>query len=100
MIFVRDETRVYCLLMLLANVGEFPMCSLGILGSKQSWTKLIYDLQQPQEFCISATGDVKRFQMLTVSGKGRNKTIRLHRSAISALSAIDVSAHSFYFADF
>ena len=72
MIFVRDETRVYGLLMLLANVGEFPMHSLEILGSRQSWTKLIYDLQQTQDFCISATGDVKRFQMLTVSGKGRN----------------------------
>lgn len=100
MIYVRNETRVYGLLMLLANVGEFPMCSLGILGNKQSWTKLIYELQQPQDFCISATGDVKRFQMLTVSGKGQNKTIRLHRSAISALSAVDISAQSFYFADF
>ena len=76
------------------------MCSLGILGNKQSWTKLIYELQQPQDFCISATGDVKRFQMLTVSGKGQNKTIRLHRSAISGLSAVDISAQSFYFADF
>lgn len=41
MIFIREGTRVHGLLLLLANVGEFPMNSLQILGSKQSWAKLM-----------------------------------------------------------
>ena len=100
MIFIRDETRVHKLLMLLACVGEYPMRSVYLLGNERVWKRKIRELQQWQDFCLPESGERGRFQMLTVSGKGKNVTIRLHWSALAALKRIREAAHSYYMEHF
>ena len=100
MIFIRDGTRVHKLLMLLACVGEYPMRSVYLLGNERVWKRKIRELQQWQDFCLPESGERGRFQMLTVSGKGKNVTIRLHWSALAALKRIREAAHSYYMEHF
>lgn len=75
MIFIRDGTRVYRLLMLLACVGEYPMQSVCLLGNDRVWKRRIRELQRVQDFCLPQDGETVRFQMLTVSGKGKLKSV-------------------------
>lgn len=96
MIFIRDGTRVYRLLMLLACVGEYPMQSVCLLGNDRVWKRRIRELQRVQDFCLPQDGETVRFQMLTVSGKGKLKTIRLHKSALPILKIVEPQAYDHY----
>ena len=78
MIYIRDGTHVYLLLMMLACVGEYPMQSVYLLGNNRVWKRRIKELQDIQDFCLPDDGKLVRFQMLTVSGNGKEKTMRLH----------------------
>lgn len=91
MIYIRDGTHVYLLLMLLACVGEYPMQSVYLLGNNRVWKRRIKELQDIQDFCLPDGGKLVRFQMLTVSGKGKEKTMRLHKSALTGGSAISMT---------
>ena len=100
MIHIRDGTRVHQLLMLLACVGEYPMQAVYLLGNDRVWKRLIKGLQRVQDFCLSDSGEKLRFQMLTVSGKGKLKTIRLHKSALPVLKKIAPLGYKLYLHSF
>ena len=85
MIFIREGTRAHRLLMLLACVGEYPMQSVCLLGNDRVWKRRIRQLQKVEDFCLPDGAERVRLQMLTVSGKGKSKTIRLHKSALPVL---------------
>ena len=96
MIYIRDGTHVYLLLMLLACVGEYPMQSVYLLGNNRVWKRRIKELQEIQDFCLPDDGKLVRFQMLTVSGQGKNKTMRLHKSALPILKKLEPGAFDYY----
>ena len=100
MIYIRDGTHVYLLLMLLACVGEYPMQSVYLLGNNRVWKRRIKELQETQDFCLPDDGKLVRFQMLTVSGKGKEKTMRLHKSALPILKKLNPCAYDYYMANF
>ena len=100
MIHIRDGTWVHQLLMLLACVGEYPMQAIYLLGNDRVWKRLIKGLQRVQDFCLSDSGEKLRFQMLTVSGKGKLKTIRLHKSALPVLKKIAPLGYKLYLHSF
>ncbi len=100
MIYIRDGTHVYILLMLLACVGEYPMQSVYLLGNNRVWKRRIKELQDIQDFCLPDGGKLVRFQMLTVSGKGKEKTMRLHKSALPILKKLNPCAYDYYMANF
>ena len=100
MIYIRDGTRVYRLLMLLACVGEYPMQSVHLLGNNRVWKRRIKELQDIQDFRVPGINRPVRFQMLTVSGKGKEKTIRLHSSSLPILKKLEEQAFEYYMANF
>ena len=100
MIHIRNGTRVHQLFMLLACVGEYPMQAVYLLRNDRVWKRLIKRLQRVQDFCLSDSGEKLRFQMLTVSGKGKLKTIRLHKSALPVLKKIAPLGYKLYLHSF
>lgn len=100
MIYIRDGTRVHKLMMLLACVGEYPMQSVYLLGNDRVWKRRIRDLQKVQDYCLPNSDEQVRFQMLTVSGKGKLKTIRLHKSALPILKKMEPHAYDHYMSSF
>lgn len=96
MIFIREGTRAHRLLMLLACVGEYPMQSVCLLGNDRVWKRRIRQLQKVEDFCLPDGAERVRLQMLTVSGKGKSKTIRLHKSALPMLRKTAPEAFRYY----
>lgn len=94
MIHIRPGSQVYEILTLLSIVGEFPTCSLHLLGSERVYKALVSKLTEKQECCHTETGEVVTTKVLTVSGKGSSKTIRLFRKALPILGWL--GAEQFY----
>jgi len=88
MIFIRPNTQVYEILTLLSVVGEYPNCSIHLLGRERVYKALISKLTEKQTFCHAETGQVLSTKLLTISGRGANKTVRLFKKAIPILSWI------------
>jgi len=85
MIYVRPGSRVDFLVTLLSIVGEFPYSALNLLGDERVYRKLIAKLSQKQSYCQTETGEVLTAKLLSVSGRGQLKTIRLYKKAHSLL---------------
>ena len=85
MIYVRPGSRVDLLIRLLSVVGEFPYFSMKLFGDEHVYRKLISKLSQKQSYCHTDTGEVITCKLLTVSGKGDAKTVRLYRKALPVL---------------
>lgn len=98
MIHIRPGSQVYEILTLLSIVGEFPTCSLHLLGNERVYKALVSKLTEKQECCHTETGNVISTKLLTISGKGSNKTIRLFRKALPILSWL--GADQYYSAAF
>lgn len=96
MIFLREGTHAYDLFLLLANVGEFPMQSVKLLGNDRTWKRRIKELQKYQDFSLPGKCGFARFQMVSVSGKGKTKTLRLHQSSLPVLYMVNHDAYSYY----
>lgn len=82
MLNFNEETRTYKLISLLSVVGEFPFSSLYLLGSKSHYQRLIRKMREKQEYRNSETGERISCKALTVSGKGKTKTLRLTKEAM------------------
>ncbi len=85
MIYIRPGSRVHKILTVLAVVGEFPYCSTHLLGTEHVYKRLISTLCRPQTFSLPGTDRAITTKLLTISGKGRNKTIRIYRKALPIL---------------
>ncbi len=96
MITIRPGSHVHRLLILLSYVGEIPMSSAAILGSEKTWRALIQKLSSPQEFRFPDSKERITCRMLSVSGRGKLKTIRLYRAALPILQQMDRDAHNYY----
>lgn len=98
MIHFRPGSHVHRLVTILSTTGEFPTRSLYLLGNERVFKAVVHKLTTIQQFRNSRTGAELTCRMLTVSGRGRNKTIRFHRSALPILewvSAQDYYLHAF-----
>ena len=100
MITIRPGSHVHTLIMLLSFVGEFPVCSLHLLGSFRSYRDLIRKLTQEQEFRIPGFEDRFACRLLTVSGKQKYKTVRFHKSGLPVLEALNPDAYQYYLESF
>lgn len=96
MITIKPGSHVYTLITMLSFVGEFPMCSLELLGSVRSYKDLIRKLTQVQEFRLPGSGERMVCRLLTVCGKRKHKTIRFHRNALPLLRRIHADACEYY----
>ena len=96
MITIRQGSRVYELLSILAYVGEYPMRSIHLLGNASSWNKLILRLSQKQEFRFPDTGEILSCRLLTISGSGRLRSVRIYKSALPVLQHAIPDAYDYY----
>ena len=92
MVYIREGSHVHTLLLLLATTGEYPVSSLHLLGSKRTWKTLIQKLCKTQEYCLKDADKCFRCKLITVSGKGKQKTLRLHISSLVILDKIAAKA--------
>ena len=100
MITIRPGSHVNTLLTVISFTGEYPVTALGLLGSERSYKDLVYKLSMPQEFRFPDKEERFSCRLLTVSGKGKRKTIRLHKSALPLLKYWDEDAYETYMAEY
>ena len=96
MITIRPGSHVRKLILLLATMGEMPMKAVHLLGSERSWKVLIYKLNDVQDFRLSDTDERFRCRLISISGRGRLKSIRLHKAALPLLEKLDPRAYEYY----
>lgn len=93
MIYIRRGSQALELLTLLSGVGEFPNCSIHLLGRERVYKALVSKMTEKQTFCQTETGQKLTTKLLTVSGKGSAKTVRLYRKALPMLEWIGASQY-------
>ncbi|MDO4269552.1 MAG: hypothetical protein Q4C72_01390 [Eubacteriales bacterium] len=98
MITLRPGSHTYRLLLLLAIAGEYPMQSLHLLGSPRTLDDLVRKLESTQQFRSPAGADLGSCKMLTISGRGGRRTIRLFKSALPLLQSLHPAALAHYMA--
>ena len=96
MLHFRPGSQVHRLVTLLSVVGEFPVHSVHLLGNERVYKSLIHKLTEPQTFRCYETGTDFFCRLLTVSGKGRDKTIRLYKGALPILDWLHSDAYRYY----
>lgn len=96
MVHFRPGSQAWQLIMLLSFVGEFPYQSLSLLGSERVYRALVHKLTTPQTFRHSQTGMEFTCRLLTVSGKGPDKTIRLYKGALPILEWLGPDVYRHY----
>ena len=96
MITLRPGSHAYRLLLVLAVSGEYPMRSLHLLGSSRTLEDTVRRLEHVQQFRSPAGADLGSCKMLTTSGRGDWRTIRLYKGAIPLLQAIHPAALAHY----
>ena len=89
-------SQVWQLITVISLVGEFPQHSRHLLGKKDVLKWLINRLTKTQTYCNVQTGATMTCKLLTVSGKGVTRTIRLYKSALPILTWIHPKAYEHY----
>lgn len=100
MITIRRGSRVHELLSILAYVGEYPMRAIRLLGDASSWYKLIQKLSQQHDFRTPDGSKTFHCRMLTVSGSGRLRSVRLYKAALPILECALPDAYRYYMQNF
>ena len=93
---IKQDSHVYRLLTFLSYVGEYPLCSLQLLGSKEVWRKLIHKHSQRQEYRIPGHADKIICRLLLITGKGKSKSVRLSKGGQNILAIIHPNAALYY----
>lgn len=96
MVHFRPGSQAWQLITLLSFVGEFPYQSLSLLGSERVYKALVSRLTAVQTFRHFQSGAEITCRLLTVSGKGDSKTIRLYKGALPILDWVHPGAYGYY----
>ena len=83
-ITIQEGRQVWDILSVLSVVGEFPFRSLHLIGGDSIYQK-IYKYLIKQTYRNPETGEELTVKLLTVSGNGEQKTVRLFKRAIPLL---------------
>jgi len=95
MLKLRDGSYVFLLLEVLCAVGELPMSALPLLGSYRSIRAAVHRGEIQQEVML-VDGQIVSARLFSISGSGKQKTLRLHKEAIPLLSMIHPMAKEVY----
>ena len=85
MIFFRPGSQARRLIELLAVTGEFPVSSLYLFGSQRSMRELVNRLSEIQQYRNPKTDETLTCRLLTLTGRGRMKAVRLLKSGLPIL---------------
>lgn len=93
---IKQDSHVYRLLTFLSYVGEYPLCSLQLLGSKEVWRKLVHKHAQRQEYRIPGHANKITCRLLLITGKGKSKSVRLSKGGQNILEVVNPDAALYY----
>jgi len=93
---IKQDSHVYRLLTFLSYVGEYPLCSLQLFGSKEVWRKLIHKHSQRQEYRIPGHAEKITCRLLLITGKGKGKSVRLSKGGQNILEIVNPNAALYY----
>ena len=96
MIILKSGSHAYRLLSLLLQVAEFPYYSLGLLGNRRTFTFTAERMATEQEIMLSDGKSDFIGRLITISGKGKSKTIRLNACAFSLLEKLYPDEYRYY----
>ena len=83
MIHFRPGSQLHRLITVLSVSGEYPTKSLYLLGNERVYKSLTHKLTSAQTIRNSQTEtDITPARVLTVTGKGADKTVRLYKGAV------------------
>ena len=93
MIHLHTGSHTHLILTLLSVVGEFPFRSLHLLGNEEVFQKLVRRLCEKQIVRNTETKRMAYAKLLSVSGSGQYRTIRLHAEALPVLEWFELSEY-------
>lgn len=93
---IAPNSHVYTLLTILCYVGEYPMRSLHLLGSKEVWRKLILKHSQSQEYRIPNKPERTTCRLLIVTGKGKTKSVRISKAGLDLFQKVNPDAVDYF----
>lgn len=96
MLIFRAENYLKKIIELISVTGEFPISALYLLGNERVVKRLVRNLSEKQIIRNDETGEEQKGKLLTVSGKGRLKTVRFYKGMLSVLNWIHEDALEFY----
>lgn len=91
-ITIQEGRQVWDILSILSVVGEFPFRSLHLIGGDALYQK-IYKYMVKQTYRNPKTGEELTVKLLTVSGNGEQRTIRLFKRALPLLGWLDAEEY-------
>lgn len=91
MIEIREGSLIAKLLFVLSVAGEFPMCSISLFGNYQSQMRLIRKATETCEYLNCQTKERYTAKLLTVVGKGSQKSLRMLSGAYPILEWLGLS---------
>ena len=100
MLTLRPGSQAFLLVSLLAVTGEFPLRSLHLLGNERALRELVRrgsGRQVIRNSDGSAQIDTRLFQ---ISGRGRDKSLRLYKGALPGLYWLHPAADRYYMDSF
>lgn len=93
MLYFSPGSHAQILLFLLSVVGEYPMSAVHLLGNERVYKTVIRGMCEKQTIRNTETGEEITTKVLTVSGKGADKTIRLYKGALPILEWLGASEY-------
>ncbi len=95
MITMHPHSYAHTLLRILASAGEYPVQSFALLGNERSLKALVHKLESVQHLRFP-NGNEYTLRMLSVSGWGEKRTVRLYKNALVLLHELHPDALSGY----
>lgn len=94
MINFRTGSQLYRLITLLSVAGEYPTQSLHLLGNERMYKRLVSHLTEQTTILNPHTDEsITLTKVVGISGKGKNKKVRLYRGALPILEWINAKEY-------
>lgn len=100
MIHFSAKSHVHRLVTVLSFVGEYPVHSLYLLGKERVMKELVRKLTVTQTFRNDETREEHICRLLTITGKGREKSIRFYKAGLAILEWVYPNAYEYYMRSF
>ena len=100
MLYFRTGSQLHRLVTMLSVVGEYPVCSLYLLGNERVYKALVHKLTRQEAIRNCITGEELTCRLLTVTGRAQSKSIRLYKGALPILDWLHQEAYRYYMASF
>ena len=93
MIHINADCQAFHLLSILAVVGEYPLRQLHLLGNYRMYRDTIRRMCQEQEYINDETKEKITTKVLTITGKGFQRSVRLLKGAEPLLQWLDAKEY-------